>query len=387
MTTQSAPLPGSQFGYPGQTIPIFQEDDTFGLGFTPSQGSQTNINGILPLRKTDVLSCVDAHFVMDITNGGTTAPTPSSYAPYSLAGSISVSSQNQVKFIDSVPGIDLFVVNQVHPVFPKRNISTPYTPPISVQNTIPGQAAPTTAGYVGTVHLTLPLGLWFENYLDIALANGAVMAPGHGAFVSPQYMSGTKTIQPKVTINPLIGTDFSNGLFFGGSAPTSTGTGVLNLRRNGWLQTAQQFLPLVYGVQRNIVSQSVPIGSATKTKITLPEIGQVGWIGLRFHDPTSQANSLTPPVSTLSLKIAGGVYRFQDDPATNQGRLLSQHGVVLPQGTLGWDLWLDEHGRRNNKYGLDTIHTAAPTVEIEMSTALSAEAEIIVTYDALSWIG
>lgn len=387
MTATQAPLPGSLYGTPGQTLEIYQEEDTYGLGFTPSQGSQTNINGIQPMSKTDVVAYWDMQLKMDITNGGTTTPTVSPYAPYSLVGPTTFKTQNQVTFIDIVNGVDLYTANVIHPPFPIRSINTPYTLPASVQNTIPGQAQATSAGYTGTTSLRIPAALWFENYLDISLANGAIMAPGHPAIVSPQYMSGTKTLKLAVATNPLIGSDFQSGLFYGGTAPTSSGTGVLDLYRVGWLQTPPPYLPLVYGVQRNIVSQSFSIGSATSPKIPIPEIGQIGWIGLRVHDPNSMTNSLTPPINTLKLKVAGGVYRFTDTPATNTARLLSQHGTGLPQGTLGWDLWIDHHGRRTNQNGIDTIHTAAPTIELQMGTALSSEAEIIVTYDALSWVG
>ena len=383
-TQQAAPQPGSAFGYPGQTIEIFQEEDTFGLGYTPATGAQVPVNGILPMRKTDVVAYWRAQYVNSLSVTGT--PTVSPYAPYSLLGPTKLTSQNQVTFVDVQNGVDLYSVNYVHPMYPRRNITTPYLLPNSVQSTIPGQTAPTTSAFDGTLEIVFPGALWFENYLDLSLG-GQVQAPGHGAIVSPQYMSGTKTIQLQSTLNPGVGSDFSNGLWYGGTTPAVTGTGSLNLYRQGWLQTAAPFLPLVYGVQRNVVSQVFPIGAQTSAQITLPQIGQVGWIGLRFYDPTSASNSLTPPVNYLNLKIAGGIYRFQDTPSTNQGRLLDQHGTGFPQGTMGWDLWIDSHGRRNNAGGLDTINTAAPTIEIKMGSALSSEAQVIVTYDALSWIG
>jgi len=385
-TQNAAPAPGSAFQTPGYTIPIFQRENTFDLGFTPSQNAQTNINSIQPMAKTDIVEYWKAHFTMDITNGGTTTPTPSPYAPYSLIGPLTLKSQNALTLIDIQNGIDLYTVNQVHPIYPKRNIGYGLTLPQAVQSSVPNQNDPTTSGYSGTIELDLPGGLWFESFLDMD-PDGSVQGGPMPAFVSPQVMSGTKAIQLSVKTEPLIGQDFGSGLFYGGSSPTSSGSGTLDLYRRGYQAAAAPYLPLLFPVNRKIITIPFALGSQSKPIIEIPALGQIGWIGLRFYDPNSDTNSLTPPVSSLKLKVAGGVYRFVDTPATNQARLIEQHGPSLPQGTLGWDLWIDDHGRRNNYPGINTLATAAPTIEIEMSTALSSAATLLVTYDVLAWLG
>jgi len=404
-TSASAPPPpGAFFGTLGQTLPLFDTDSAAqNLPLAGSLGSVVTVAGLQSLDQDNVVVAEDFVFTgVDGSVTATTDPSVSPGAPFVGISNLTVSGQSKVKFVDVESGLDLAIIDALHPIRFSKVVPS-NNPPVS-----PGAQASNLASYAqgsgsasGNFYLTVPLAAAFDMYVDYVPnpADGGQTfvqdSDPHAAIVSPQFMSGTRRISPAFKLAPLVVATPGDGLWYGGAAVTAASwTASLSLFRRGYVQTNQAFLPPPYIWQRSIFSEVIPIGATDTATFTVPQVGQIGAIVFRVRDPGTIGNVIEPPVTSLSLTQAGQT-RFNDIAFTNFVRLQEQlkqagtGGNAPPFGNFfGWDLWTDDTGRRTNTPGgINTIVTAAPKVEVNFTSgALSSSAQLIVTYDSLQLV-
>ena len=90
-------------------------------------------------------------------------------------------------------------------------------------------------------------------------------------------------------------------------------------------------------------------------------------------------------IESIKVQTGGALDRFDDTAATVQRRFQQQHGYLLPNGVIAYDLAADTDGsgRLTNANAINTLTTASPTVQLTLSSAPSAGSYAIIGYETL----
>lgn len=423
-----APLPGQYFDVPGipggSTQWTRQDETTTNLVTTQSAAAQVPITGIQQYRQTDVV----CDWEMDLaftgqayTQGTGQTNTPSAYAPMNSIGPVKQIIQNQYSSVDVESGIDLYIFNLIRP-FSNISNGAPtnlYAAPAGdfVGSTALGyltanlaqanqiNAAIWTTAVTGyNLLLRLPAGQWFDKYYDLAVTGEPLSAP-HPAIVSPQYMAGTtRVITPQIFLNPGLGatTDIAPVAATtltptSDSASTFAGTATLRLRRRAAYAGNPAILPPVYVWQYRWKTQRFSASGVSRLDILLPlDTGQLLSTYVRMFDPAA-ANGGAPininTISRINLQYGSGLYWFdaQTIGGTTAAELLQelwfqQHGNMLPQGVLAFDLAIDDRGQITNARALNTLTTAGILVHLEWTGTLSSSAYVVLGTESLVYV-
>lgn len=246
--------------------------------------------------------------------------------------------------------------------------------------------------------LEIPAGLFLDEYWDLALdgsllPNSAGVVAPSAAFVSPQYMGGgERVVVPQFNIAPIAGANYDQFPTGITSALTITAGSVndsvlINARRVGVFASENPAeLPPVFNWQYRRASKRVPLGAVTKVDIPITEYGQVLSTYVRIFDPTSAQGSYynIANMTKCQLLYGSNLPRFDDDPATMQGRFVQQHGFLPPQGTVVWDLAATGfNDNLSNARALNTLTNANTHFHLEMSPAPGANAYAVVGTELL----
>jgi hypothetical protein len=252
--------------------------------------------------------------------------------------------------------------------------------------------------------MRLPAAQWFDKYYDLA-NTGEPMSQAHPALVSPQYMAGTtRVIVPQVFLNQGLGatTDIApvgttTNTPTSDTASTFSGTATLRLRRRSVYAGNPAVLPPVYAWQYRWKTQRFSLAGVSRYDILLPlDTGQLLSTYVRLFDPLA-ANGGAPininVVSRMNLQYGAGLFWFdaQTIGGTTASELvqelwLKQHGNMLPQGVLAFDLALDERGLMTNARALNTLNTAGILVHLEFTATLSASAYAVLGTESLVYV-
>lgn len=426
MTTQqqqqNAPLPGQWFDIPGvqggATQWTHQDDTTSNLVTAQSAANQVPITGIQQYRQTDVVCDweMDLAFTAQAYAAGGGALTASAYAPFNSVGPVKQIIQNQYASVDVESGIDLYIFNLMRPYFftgsgtPTNLFSAPQgdfigstalgylTPALAQANQI-NAAQWTTATAAYNLMLRLPAAQWFDKYYDLAVT-GEPLSQAHPALVSPQYMAGTtRVVTPQIFLNQGLGatTDVApvNGT---GGAPTFTGNSTLRLRRRAAYAGNPAVLPPVYAWQYRWKTQRFGASGVSRIDMLVPlDTGQLLGIYGRMFDPSAAAGLGTPininTISRVNLQYGSGLFWFdaQTIGGTTAAQLaqqlwIKQHGNLLPQGVIAFDLALDERSQLTNARALNTLTTAGIDFHFEFTAPLSATAYIVMGTESLVYV-
>lgn len=419
---QAAPLPGQLFdipGIPGGSTQWYDMDDTtVNSSTTLSQAAIAPINGVQPLKQTDVV--VDWTLCVNITQtyalGGGTIVL-SAYAPMQAIGATRLLIQNQYASVDVESGIDIYIFNLIRPfslpeiVSGVNNYANPAGSPVAgtatgydttalaqVNNINAAAYTNTTTNY--NLMLRLPAAQWFDRYYDVALT-GEPLTQGFPALVTPQYMAGTtRNILPLINFNPGFATtsDNANATFTGGATYTAA-TALTRIRRRAIYAGNQAVSPPVYAWQYRWRTQRFNANGVSRIDLLLPnDTGQLLAVYARMFDPAAGGGIGAPiNINTLTranLQYGSGLFwfdaqNFGTGPTTAgllQRRWLQTHNSLLPAGVIAWDLATDERGQVTNARALNTLTTAGILVHLEFTAPLSASAYIVLGTESLVYV-
>lgn len=427
--TQTAPLPGQYFDVPGipggSTQWTYQDETTVNLSTTLSASSQVPINGIMPYRQTDVVADWEMwlYVAQTYTAGTGQTLTNSAYAPFNVVGPVKQLIQNQYASVDVESGIDLYIFNLIRPfrytalwtgtILGANPDGSPIggtagqgyeTANLAQANQLnASQWANSSSSY--NLRLRLPAAQWFDSYYDLAVT-GEPVSPPHPALVSPQYMAGTtRVITPSILLNPAYGSTTDLGpVYTTSNTPTSTtastfsGSALLRLRRRASYAGNPAVQPPVYAWQYRWKTQRFNVSGQSRVDLPVPlDTGQLMCVYVRLFDP-SAASGLGAPINIntitrANLQYGSGLFWFDSQDFGNlksaevqQQIWLDQHGFLLPQGAIGWDLAVDERGKITNARCLNTLTTAGIIVHLEFSSALSSTAYAVMGLESLVYV-
>lgn len=426
--TPSQPLPGQYFDFPGvpggSTQWTDQDDSTVNLVTTLNSGSQTQINGIVQYRQTDVVT--DWYMGLYITQtyavGTGQTLTASSYAPLNIVGPVRQTIQNQYASVDVESGIDLYIFNLIRPyntaeiVNGINQYSNPAGDPIGgtatgYLTTALAQANQINAGIWSTsttsfkLYLRLPAAQWFDRYFDLAVT-GEPLSVGHPAIVSPQYMAGTtRVISPSILMNAGLASTTDLGPVnttaltpTSNSASTYTGTAALRLRRRAVYAGNPTVSPPVYAWQYRWKTQRFSLSGLSSVDLQVPlDTGQLLSVYVRMFDPAASGGIGAPininTVTRFNLQYGSGLFRIDARTVGSltaqeliQRNWFTQHSTMLPAGVLAVDLSLDERQQFTNARALNTLTTAGILVHLDFTSALSSSAYAVMGLESLVYV-
>lgn len=427
-TQPTQPLPGAYFDVPGipggSTQWVEQDETTTNVVTTQSSANQLQIQGIQQYRQTDVVRDWFACFAFtsqSYAQGTGQTLTASAYAPYNAIGPVKQIIQNQYASVDVENGVDLLIFNLIRPYrygsqYPLINYANPAGDPVGgtatgYLTTALAQANQINSAVWGTgttaynLILRLPAGQWFDKYFDLAVTGEPLSQP-HPALVSPQYMAGTtRVITPSIFLNSGLGavTDTTpvqttTATPTSDTASTFSGSCALRLRRRATYAGNPAIQPPVYAWQYRWKTQRFGVAGLSRTDLLVPlDTGQLLSIYVRMFDPSANGGVGAPininTVSRINLQYGSGLFWFdaQTIGGTNASELaqalwLDQHGSMLPQGVLAFDLAIDERYQMTNARALNTLTTAGILLHIEWTGALSSTAYCVMGTESLVYV-
>ena len=402
--TAAAPAqvqPGSLFGLPGITRALENKEANDGITATLAQATSTPQNGMVPFKQTDVIQGWEFQWTFATTwTAGTQTLNTSPYFPYNIVGPFQLTMQNQFNSIVAQSGIDLALWQVIRPqrqtdyknaLYTNKDGVAMYTP----QGLLPSAGNYTTASTSITMRMEVPGGIWFDAFYPLS-GDGSILSGPVRAFVSPQYMAGTaRIVQPQITYNPGLGTTLDNAPVVATGTLTTpatfTGSSTLNLKRRGWYQPqGVGDSPAIYNWQYTRQAKPYSLSGLTTAYIPIPLNGQILSIFVRLFDPTLASNIGGPiplaNVSECDVIYGSGLYRFQDRPVDMQARFIAQHGTLITNGVLAWDMALDDFGRVTNAFALNTMNTSGVQVVLTFTGAQSSSAYAVVGVEALTYV-
>lgn len=407
----AAAAPGQYFDVPGVAGGGTQwqtdYESTKGLAVTLSQAQVTVVNGIQMFKQVDVVT--DWLLNLKITQtytAGTSTLTNSPYAPFNFLGAVKVLVQNQYASIDVENGIDLYLFNMIRPRVKddrRNNLGANpagdpvggtaegyYTTALAQANQFASQWASSNAS-VQTI-LRIPAGQWFDTYWDLSISGAPTSAP-HSALVSPQYMAGTtRQITPQITFNPGSSSGLDTGpVNIGTGTGTFSGSANLTFKRHAIYASNPYVLPSVYAWQYRWKTQRFGLGGVSQIPILLPiDAGQVLSLYFRMWDPLANSGLGAPinvnTLTSIQLQYGSGLFRFNGTVDEAQKEFFSQHGFLLPQGVIAFDLGLDERGRTTNSRAINLFTTAGCLLQLNWSGALSSQAYGVLGIESLQYV-
>lgn len=398
MAQMTAPAPGSLFGVPGITRTMEQIENNDGNVTTLQQASQVTALGLIPFKQTDVIQGWLMRMSVANTNSvGTGTVTLSPYFPDSYLGRFQLNFQNQFNAIDVENGVDLRIFNTIRPFRQTNYKNAGYTQPTTqsysaAANLLSSNSYTNTSTPINRVYW-IPAGLQFDEYWNLSDTGNPTGAP-LPMFVSPQFMAGTaRIVQPSITYNPGFATTADNGPYTATGVSTFGGSSTLYFKRVGWYQPTDprgSDSPPVANWQYTLKTVRRSIGGLSQANLLLPLNGQVLSVYVRLYDPASGVGSPITVTDTnitqAQLVYGSNLYKFQDRPSEAQERFEAQHGEILPQGVIAWDMALDNRGRVTNRDALNTMNTSGVQINLTFSGAQSASAYAVIGVEALTYV-
>lgn len=406
---QQAPQPGQYYFLPGYTQFTEQEDNNTGLVQVLSQANSVALQGAQQFTQTDVVFWWEMELtITSNVTPGTSTVTTSPYFPLGFIGESRLRIQNMYDSWHVINGIDAYVFQLIRPMRgltdSRNNLgSNPAGGPNQsgqpgqitssfAQANLDAQTNDTSATSSLVFTLEIPVSVAFDLYFDLG-KDGSIVSEGHRARVSPQYMAGSaRVIAPKLNYNPgsaatLDGAPFNIGA---GSGTFSGQISHLFKRVGIYGENNAATMPIVYPWQ--YMRDVIPFGAGGRSKldIIVPTYGQILSLFIRGFDPAANGGLGAPininVITRCDIKYGSQLYRFQDTPRAAQRRFIKQHGTLLPQGVLAWDLAVDEFGRVTNAMAINTLTTASMLVHLEFSAPLSATAYFNLGVEALTYV-
>lgn len=400
-TRRGAPSPNGQAPQPGAAFRIP------GVGARPrrvlevgpcAQATTINLKQAsmtpAPFLKFQTLD-IDRAFLLELdwnvtyTTGTGAALTASPMAPYSFVHDIQVQFESAYSTF-RLPAWLAAIFQSFRSFIAPNSDSTSYTPENGV-NTIPANGpnangaggwfpstsplatpnlAITTAGVANTfsTFLEIPVSMYFDLYYELSATGQPIGMPIPRAIVSPQRMAATtRNVTPKVNFAALLtATDLFDSPLSTSSVTVQTATGSVNATwwRDAWIPTDNQLTEppgRMWQYTRDYIAYQ-PAG-ATIPIVPLddevPGQGQILSLVFCTWDPAlnSGLGGFTPWTSYLfvELLLGSNVQLYQDTPQSNLYAWTAQHGAILPNGHMGWDLMLTEDGRLTNENAINTL--------------------------------
>lgn len=408
--TAAAPAPGQYFGVPGLTQWTEQTENNNGLVANLSQTAGAPVQGILPFKQVDVVFWWE--MVVTWTNTvtpGTQTINTSPYFPYNVLGESRLKIQNQFDSWHIFSGIDAAIFQLIRPMRPgtdsRENLGAN---PAGAWSTNGGwenanipqanlDATPGATSSTGTINFSLeiPGSLRFDSYWDLA-EDGTILSPPGPAWVSPQFMAGTaRQVAPILATPAILGSSLDSSPFVANGTNTTPATASGNLsfgfRRVGiYSSNNQAAMPVVRHWQYLRDVSNFSLSGVSRKDLIVPTVGQILALFVRLWDPAANGGLGAPininTVTKCQVQFGSGLLRFDDTPRDAQRRFVRQHGVLLPQGVLAWDLAIDELGKISNARALNTLNTAGVQVHLEFSGALSTTAYAVLGVEALTYV-
>lgn len=415
------PMPGQYFdmpGVPGGATQWTEQDEPTTNQFTAhSSSSQLPIQGILPMKQTDVVTDWAIYLnVAQTYTVGTSTLTASAYAPWNLIGPVRNLIQNQYASVDVESGVDLYIFGLIRPHSASEMISgvnngaNPAGSPvggtalgyetlaIAQANQInAAQWATTTTAY--NLVLRIPAAQWFDAYYDLRLT-GEPVTQAHPALVSPQYMAGTtRVITPQISINPGNAATTDLGpVNIGAGTGTYAGSSTLRVRRKAIYAGQRATLPPVYAWQYRQKTTRFNLAGVSKVDLIVPlDTGQLLACYVRLFDPAA-AGALGAPinintVTRINLQYGSGLFWF-DAPTIGgttaaelmQRKWFESHSSFLPPGVLAFDLACDDRQKITNARALNTLTTAGVILHIDFAAPVSASAYAVLGTESLVYV-
>lgn len=402
----------SLFGLPGITQWTEQKENLDQTVTTLASGSQTDAQFAGNFKQTDVVM----QWQMEVTLAGVQYSTltngvTSAQFPYNFIGPFGLNFQNQFDTINMPSGFHAAILQMIRPSkwgwlqnpmeqFIAADIYSQQ--PNNVTNTTFGTGTETSYAISGsanqTYKFTLDLmpGMLFNLYYDLE-EDGRLYSHKISpikAWVSPQLMSGTnRVITPRVRFNQGVG----NGDVapFGYTASPGTlnagATATLGFRRKAIYQPAgQNDTPPIFNWQYSRDFRRFSLSGVSSIDLPVPQIGQILSLWVVLWDPTLNTNVGGPipiaNVTEVDLVYGSGLFKYQDKVLQNQRRTLRQHGLLLPEGVLGWDMAITDDGLITNAMCLNTLTTSGCTVHIDFTGSQSSSAYCTMLIEALRYV-
>ncbi|MGH7239167.1 MAG: hypothetical protein ACREHG_03765 [Candidatus Saccharimonadales bacterium] len=256
-----------------------------------------------------------------------------------------------------------------------------------------------------SLYFEVPVSMYFDLYYELAATGQPVGPPIPRCIVSPQRMAATtRNVTPRLTFSPGISPQPANPQLSGPASKiaadatsTFTGTAASTWWRDAWIpsknplteppgrmwQYSRDFL--TYGA--NGAQIAIPIDDE------VPGQGQIMSLVFMTWDPALNGGigGVTPysAYGLVELLYGSSVEIFQDTPQSNLYSWGIQHGSILPNGVMGWDLALTEDGRLTNEYAINTLVTAGTQLRITFAAGQvpSAGSTTFVGLEVLKKVG
>ena len=367
-------------------------DNNIGVAAVPTIGNPVQVN-LQQLLSTDMVDSFDFQFIFKgTTNGYTGTENLSPFFPYNFVQSLTVPYQSDALNIGALDGA------LWHMVWVLRKGNTKYQTPTWLADQQPvlsdgydPTAQPSSGSYTIATStaetyqfvLSIPTCLWFDRFYDLMTDSSGKSSPGviDDVYVSPLLMSSTgRNITPNLQLNPLSGTTVDQSPFVHSGTNTTPltwtdGGSTVTIKRRGWRQPGGGMpMPPIFPWAYNWTKTRVPIGSATVT-FQFPNRGQLLCVVIRLFDPTL-ASGLGDVIPLANLQANGGgavlsygagITKFNDSGLDITRRIYRQHGVILPEGHIVWDMYIET---RSNMPGevINTYNTAGVQVSLNFGT-------------------
>lgn len=407
--------PGAFFGVPGVTRWTYQQENNDGLVTTESSGGATGSvavtppQGIIPFYQTDVAFGWKVNLTRTTSGesagaGGTV--NVSTQNPYNYFNNLKLQVNKLYAPIDVYSSYEMSLYNFLRPMlgndmlgsmglwtnptgFPSNPATSPFTTAASATFTAPN----TVVGH------EWPVSIWMDEYFDLDM-NGNVKGMANRLPISPLYMSGearvvTPTWQYAAVLAPNsdLGPFVKSGVF--STQPTVNDTFTLNIARQGiYASNNIATMPPVYNWRPAFTSRQYAPINYSKVKIPLrialnPGGGQLLSLIVRLYDPALASNvGAAVPLSNVSniiVSYGSGIVRYQDRVTDMRQRLIDQHGVILPDGVIAYDLAVDEFQRVSNARALNMYLTDV-FLEIDFSSVPSNTAYAVIFAETLTYV-
>jgi hypothetical protein len=405
-------LPGQYFRYPnvGARSKFVPDANNQSVVTTLSQGTQINA-ATTKLDNLDIVKALLLTIAYDVTwtAGGGKTLTQSPFFPWNGLQQIACQFESAFNTF-RLPGILAAVMQTYRPALAQvqgvgqlaqmgANLQQGYTPTSKwTQSSQLTQPSVSDASTAIPMQIEIPVSMGFDLYWEIDNLGRPMGPPIPRAIVSPQYMAAnTRTVTPKVTYAPLLGSvnclTAPVGIASTDATSTASGTASLEIFRDGWYPTGIPASPPVYGWQYSRDYLQNPTSGQAKINVPLDQDvagqGQIlSIVGFTWDPAANGGYGQCAPISAyqeLDLNYSSKLPIYQDNPQSMQYRWLQKHGTILPEGFFGWDLALTEDGKFTNEEALNTLITAGVQAQLTFNSG-SVPSSTSTTYIGLEML-
>lgn len=411
----NAGVPASAlFGLPGVTNWTEQKENLDGTVTGIQSGAQVDVQFASNFKQTDVVM----QWQMEVTVAGFQLSTvvnlvTSQQFPYNIIGPLGLNFQNQFDTINMPSAFAAMIMQMVRPskwgwldnaleqnpsadnysASPNQTTNSTFAPTVlAPANYVLSGASPQTYKFT----LDLMPGMLFNLYYDLE-EDGRLYSHKISpikAWVTPQIMSGTnRVITPRVRVNQGVGTgDVAPAGYTAAPGTLNAGATVtLGFRRKAIYQPAGiADTPPIFNWQYSRDFRRFSLSGVSSVDLPIPQIGQITAIVVYMWDPTLNTNVGGPiPIANVTecdVIYGSGLFKFQDKPLQNQRRFLRQHGLILPEGALVWDMAITDDGLITNAMALNTLTTSGCIVHLDFTGTQSSTAYCFMLIEALRYV-